>query len=106
MSPIWANQIQDTFVGDRPHKHQVAGCRYPGPRRTMGTLFEPAFGAFPGVDLYTSKSFTSFGPPVDFEAGFARSEQWINEERHHKDETPLSSGTPGMLVPFYLENSL
>jgi hypothetical protein len=72
----------------------------------MGTLFEPAFGGFPGMASYLSKDFTSFGPPIDFEAGFVRPEQWKNEERLHKDETPLTSETPGMTIYCYLETGL
>lgn len=72
----------------------------------MGTLFEPAFGGFPGMASYLSKDFTPFGPPVDFEAGFARPSQWNNEERHHKDETSLISETPGMLIQCCFENAL
>jgi hypothetical protein len=63
----------------------------------MGTLFEPPFGSFPGMDSYGSKNFVSFGPPVDFEAGFVQEEQWQNEKEHH-NETFLSNEAPGMLI--------
>jgi hypothetical protein len=71
----------------------------------MGMLFEPAFGSFPGMDSYESKVCISLCPPVDFEARFNLADLWNNEERH-KDETPLSGETPGMLIQYSLENVL
>jgi hypothetical protein len=68
----------------------------------MGTIFEPAFGGFPVMGSYGSKSFTSFGPPVDFEAGFGQPERWQNEKRY-SNESCLSSETPGMQILYYLE---
>jgi hypothetical protein len=97
MSPVWANLTQDTLGSGKPHKHRTIGGRYPRATSTMGTLFEPAFGGFPGMDSYGSKSFVSFGPPVDFEAGFGRPEQWQNE-KGYQNETSLSSEMPGMPI--------
>jgi hypothetical protein len=64
----------------------------------MGTLFETASGGFPGMDSYMSGGFMSFGPPVDFVAGFVRTEQWQNKRRRLRDERSLSSDTPGRTI--------
>lgn len=102
MLPVWANQAQETFGSATPHRHRTIDCRYPGPRSRMGTIFEPAFGGFPVMGSYGSKSFTSFGPPVDFEAGFGQQERW-QKQRSYSNEPYLSSETPGMQIHYYLE---
>jgi hypothetical protein len=67
----------------------------------MGTIFEPSFGAFPGMDSYVGGNFLPFGPPVDFAAECARPEQWQSKRRRLNDECSQSSDTPGMYIEFY-----
>jgi hypothetical protein len=102
MLPVGANQAQDTLGSATPHRHRTIDCRYPRLRSRMGTIFEPAFGGFPAMGSYGNKSFTSFGPPVDFEAGFGQPERWQNE-KGYSNESCLSSETPGMQIRYYLE---
>ncbi len=104
MSPIWANQTQDTLGSGVPHNHHAIDCENHRAKGIMGTVFEPAFCGFPVMESYGRESFVSFGPAVDFKAGPVRPEQWLHENIS-SNETSLSSETPGMPIPYYLETA-